>query len=77
MTKPQRKLFHQTMPGNYMPAGRDGCFVMLAFIAVAMLIVFIGELLSRWLQSPWPSVASWVLFVLVIIRFVLFAKRHS
>ena len=65
------------MPGNYMPAGQEGCIVMLAFIAVALFIVFIGDLLSRWLQSPWPSVASWGLFVMIIIRFVLFAKRHS
>lgn len=65
------------MPGNYMPANRAGWALAIAFVLAALAIILAGHLLSQWLGSSWPNIVCWVLFVLITIRFVLFAKRHS
>jgi len=77
LKKPRHKLFRQNMPGNYMPANREGWFVTLVFVGVAISVVAAGHLLGKWLESPWPAIVAWTVFVLLTIRFVLFAKRHS
>ncbi len=77
MKKRRHKLFHENMPGNYMPANRDGWVVLFVFISVALLVVFAGHAFDTVLDSPWPSRISWGLFILLTIRFVIFAKRHS
>ena len=77
MKKPREKLFEENMPGNYMPANRDGCIVMGAFIGVALVAVLAGQLIGNWMDSPWPGLIGWAIFVFLIVRLVLFAKRHS
>ncbi|WP_346033692.1 hypothetical protein [Erythrobacter westpacificensis] len=77
MRKPQHKLFRENMPGNYMPANRTGWTLTIAFVATALAIILFGHLLSGWLESSLPAIVSWVLFVLITIRFVLFAKNNS
>ncbi|KLE35097.1 hypothetical protein [Aurantiacibacter luteus] len=77
MARRPQKLFDENMPGNYMPANRDGCIVMLGFVAMALIVVFAGQMLGNATGSPWPGRAGWVLFVCMIVALVRFAKRHS
>ncbi|MFB0613137.1 hypothetical protein [Aurantiacibacter poecillastricola] len=65
------------MPGNYMPANREGWFITFFFVGIGLGVVLAGHLLSAWLNSPWPTYIGWAFFVLLTARFVLFAKRHS
>ncbi|WP_205689440.1 hypothetical protein [Aurantiacibacter odishensis] len=77
MRKPQHKPFRENMPGNYLPANRAGWLYTIAFVVTALAIVLIGHRISDWLENFWPAAVSWVLFVIVTIGFVLFARRHS
>lgn len=77
MSRKQKKLFEETNTGNFMPANRNGCIVSAAYILLALVILGLGKLAALASGSDWPEYLGWFLFVVVLIKFVLFAKRHS
>lgn len=75
--KKPHKLFRQNMPGNYMPANGEGWLVLLLFIGLALAVVALATFIGHLFESSIPPIIGWTLFIVILIQFVRFAKRHS